>query len=272
MGTQRTAKPKEDHRLEFKKAIAKAKNTSKDAFFTWFDGGQNTDACFVKGAWDFAMYIAPFLFLHIKEPEQKTVLEIGYGGGRVLSAAAQYFKRAIGIDIHECKNLVIEELKKRGISNVMLTQTDGKNIPIRDNSVDVVYSFIVLQHVQKIEIFESYIREASRVLKPNGVAVLYFGRYCPFSLNKKSKLLYRLDDLLEKLILRKGYKKIESPVNCINLIVSKEYVKKISKESSFSVIDEMPSYKTDYKGNKIFGLQNGLVLKKSTLLKKYNGT
>jgi ubiquinone/menaquinone biosynthesis C-methylase UbiE len=255
-------KENKSHREQFKEQIKKAKNTSKDAFFTWFDGGDTAEACFVKGAWDFANYISQFIFLHVKEPEKKTVLEIGYGGGRVLGAASQYFKNAIGIDIHECQDTVLEELRKRGISNVKLYTTDGKTIPCLGASVDMVYSFIVLQHVATIDIFESYLRETYRVLKPGGIAVLYFGRFCHFSLNQKSKLRYFVDDALESFFLTKGYKELESPVNCINLLVSKKYMKQLSKNIGFQIILDIPSYKPDGNGNKIYGLQNGLVIKK----------
>src|SRR3989338_1267175 len=125
-----------NHKQQFKQNIREAKEKSQDAFFTWFDGGKNTDACFVKGAWDFANYVAPYLFLYIHEPEQKTVLEIGYGGGRVLGAAAKYFNNAVGIDIHDCQDTVLRELKKRGISNVSLYTTDGEKIPLSNSSVD----------------------------------------------------------------------------------------------------------------------------------------
>lgn len=252
-----------DHRQQFKQEIAKAKETSQDAFFTWFDGGKNADACFVKGAWDFANYIAPYLFLYIHEPEQKNILEIGYGGGRVLSAAAKYFNNAVGIDIHECQDTVLRELKKRGISNVSLHTADGEKIPLSNGSIDVVYSFIVFQHVERIDIFKSYVCEISRVLKPGGIAVIYFGRYCRFSLNQKSKILWLVDNMLEKIIVNKGYEEKKVPVNCINLIVSRGYAKKLCKEAGLSVLDEMTSYKPDGHGNKIFGLQNGLVLVKN---------
>ena len=100
----------------------------------------------------------------------------------------------------------------------------------------------------------------SAIVDANGV--IYFGRYCRFSLNQKSKILRRVDNILEKIIVNKGYEEKKVSVNCINLIVSKEYAKKICREAGLKIVDETTSYKPDGSGNKIFGLQNGLVVVK----------
>ena len=251
-----------DHISGFKREVNKAKGTSKDAFFAWFDGAKDADAAFISGAWDFSHYFARPLSFHLKKPETKIAVEIGYGGGRVLAAASKYFKEVIGVDIHECSETVNAEFKKRGITNAKLYTGDGKSIPLNDASVDVVYSFIVLQHVEKIEIFRAYIKEAYRILKPGGIAVLYFGRYCRFSLNKESKVLYEIDNLLEKYKLHKGYKEIKAEVNCINLLVAKGYMKRLAKHMGFSIHEELVSRKGIPNSTKIYGLQNGLLMKK----------
>lgn len=249
------------HIIGFKKKIFEAEQKSKDSFFTWFDGGKNADYAFVKGAWDFSTHIAKYLVKYVDNPENKSILEIGYGGGRLLSAASKYFKKAIGIDIHNCRKTVEKELKLRGVNNFQLVKTNGIVIPVENSSVDVVYSFIVLQHVEKIEIFNQYIAQAYRVLKPGGIAILYFGRYCKFSVGRKSKFGYLIDKILEKIILLKGFKEIPAQINCINLLISLNYAKKISKKVGFIVCQELVSKRINSDGT-TYGLQHGLVLKK----------
>ena len=253
---------KHSHIKGFKKEIDKASKISKHYFFTWFNEAKDINTSFIRGSWDFNLHIALPLAKFIKDPENKTILEIGHGGGRILAAASRSFKECIGIDIHEHNKLVENEFKKRGINNVKLILTDGTHIPIENNSIDVVYSFIVLQHVEKIEIFQNYLRETYRVLKPNGIAVLYFGRHQIVSKNKSLKLFYMLDCILERLFLPKGYVELPAPVNSTNLKVSLHYSKKLSSQIGFKILETLVSHKKVPNGINLLGGQHGLVLRK----------
>jgi len=250
------------HIVGFKEEISKAANTSSDDFFTWFDGSRDTEAAFVRGGWDFMLHIAHPASAHLTNPEDMVALEIGHGGGRILSAASRYFKSVIGIDIHDDNQRVMSELNARGIHNVQLIKTSGNTIPIEDKSLDFVYSFIVFQHLEKFDIFVNYLTEASRVLKPGGIAVLYFGRKYFFSINKSTKLLYLIDRLLEKIFLTNGYLEMPARVNCTNLVVSVSQAKQVAKTYGFEVLDVLVSHKNVPDGTKLFGGQNGLLLKK----------
>ena len=192
------------HIVGFKEEISKAADSGEDEFFTWFDNAKNKNAAFIRGAWDFIVHIALPSSKFLSTPEEKIALEIGHGGGRILSAASRCFQSVIGVDIHENNEKVEDELKKRGINNFSLIKTDGKQIPIESGSVDFIYSFIVLQHIEKIEVFRTYLHETFRLLKPNGIAVLYFGRKYFLSINRASKILYLVDKYSERFIIPKG--------------------------------------------------------------------
>lgn len=190
-------------------------------------------------------------------------LEIGHGGGRILASSSRSFKRVIGVDIHDHNDIVYGELKNRGIINIQLFKTDGHSIPIEDASVDVVYSFIVLQHVEKIDTFKAYFAETHRILKPGGVAILYFGRKSFLSINKKFFLLYWIDCVLEKeLMLKKGYMEVPARVNDVNLLVSLSFAKSVAKELGFKVLQKTVSRKNVPDRIDFFGGQHGLILKK----------
>ena len=118
------------------------------------------------------VHIAQPAAAYLSMPEERVALEIGHGGGRILATASRSFKHVIGVDIHAHNDKVKDTLNKRGVHNIDLYQTDGKNIPVASNSVDLVYSFIVLQHVEKVSIFENYLHQAYRVLKPGGMATI----------------------------------------------------------------------------------------------------
>lgn len=249
-----------DHINGFKKEIDKASEGDLNRFFNWFDESDgDIDTNFIKGQCGFTLYILMPLLNIFKDFKNKTALEIGYGGGRLLAGATQYFKEVIGIDIHNNASIVEAELKRQNINNYKLLQNDGRSIPMEASSVDLVYSFIVLQHVEKIDIFHSYVEETHRVLKKGGLAVLFFGRLYQMSSNTESKILYKIDRFIEK-FNSKGYAEIFAKVNYTNLKISLDYAKKQSKRVGFSILDEGVSRKLPHLIK--YGGQHFLVLKK----------
>lgn len=250
------------HIVGFREEISKAAALSENNFFTWFDSAKDKEAAFIRGSWDFTVHIALPALQFLSHPEEKTALEIGYGGGRILTAAARHFRSVVGVDIHEHSEKVQAELNKRGINNCILRKTDGANIPVEDNSIDFIYSFIVFQHLEKIEIFKSYLCESYRVLKPGGIAVFYFGRKAIFSENKKIKILYMLDRISESIVMMNSFKELPAQVNCTNLVVSMSYAKSFARKIGFRVLSELVSRKKVPDGIQLYGGQNGLVVKK----------
>jgi len=249
-----------DHISGFKNEIQKAAQRDASSFFNWFDeSGGDVDTNFIRGQCDFSFYVLMPLIEKLKDTRNKTALEIGYGGGRLLAAAAHSFKKVIGIDIHKNAQIVEEELKKRNIHNFELLLSSGKDIPVKDSSIDLVYSFIVLQHVEKIDIFNHYLSEAYRILKEGSYAVLFFGRLYVFSEFTSSKLLYNIDRVLEGIYL-KGYKEVPAQINVINLKISMNYARRKAEKKGFSVVAAGVSRKLP--NVNIFGGQNYLILKK----------
>lgn len=250
------------HVLGFKEEIGKAVSAGKDTFFGWFNSAADADAGFVRGSWDFAFHMANPAAPYISCPESKTAVEIGYGGGRLIAAASRHFKAAVGVDIHGQSETVAAELKRRGIANVTLLQSDGRSIPLENGSVDFVYSFIVLQHVEKIAVFERYVEEAGRILKSGGMAVLYFGRRAVYSSGTDSRLRYLVDRFMEMLVLRGGYSEIPAVVNDVNLYVSISYAADVARRAGFRVRGVLISRKNVPDGVTRYGGQHGLILEK----------
>ena len=247
---------------DFRSQIDQAAGKSRDAFFTWFNEGAGADGSFVQGSWDFGIHIAYPLTVYIERPEELTCLELGHGGGRLLSAASRHFAKAVGVDIHDNNDLVLDELRQRGVRNVELHSSDGSSIPLADSGLDVVYSFIVLQHVEKIEVFKAYLRETYRVLRPGGFALLYFGRKVKWSINKKAQLLFRLDCLAENHWLPKGFMEIPAEVNHTNLLITRKFAKKLALGFGFRFLDYVVSYKSVPGGFGRYGGQHGILLSK----------
>jgi len=251
------------HIVGFKEEIGRTADASPEAFLTWFDHAGDVDETFVRGAWDFSVHVARPLAPYLRSPEQKTILEIGHGGGRILASAARHFRGAVGIDVHDRNDIVERELSRRGVANVRLMQTDGRGIPLPDASIDVVYSFIVFQHLEKIGIFDEYVREARRVLSPGGLALIYFGRWCHWSLGTRSALRYAADRIGERIILRRGFREMQAPVNHTNLLVSVGYAAASAQRAGFEVLQRVVSHRQVPDGTTLYGGQHGLVLRRT---------
>ncbi len=99
----------------------------------------------------------------------ETVLDLGSGGGiDVLLSARRVGPagKAYGLDMtDEMLALARENQKKAGVENVEFLKGEIENIPLPDNSVDVIISNCVINlSADKDKVF----REAFRVLKPGG--------------------------------------------------------------------------------------------------------
>jgi len=123
----------------------------------WESGGENLDAT-----------LGPF-GLEISRNDR--VVEIGCGIGRMTRAIAMRAAHVTGIDVSvEMVGRARRELADLG--NVELVAGNGRDLDsVADSSADVVYSFIVFQHIPDPAVTCAYIREIGRVLRPGGWTV-----------------------------------------------------------------------------------------------------
>jgi arsenite methyltransferase len=99
----------------------------------------------------------------------EVVLDLGSGGGIDVLLSAKRVSpggKAYGLDMtHEMLALARENQKKAGVENVEFIKGTIENIPLPDNSVDVIISNCVINlSGDKARV----LREAFRVLKPGG--------------------------------------------------------------------------------------------------------
>lgn len=107
----------------------------------------------------------------LEEPvATRSALDVGCGIGRVTQALAAHYARVEGVDIAPS---MIERARVENAygDRVAYRLVEGASLSgIRDQSVDLVCCFIVLQHMPP-SVALSYVREFVRVLSPEGVAV-----------------------------------------------------------------------------------------------------
>lgn len=216
----------EAHNRRYADAIGAARAGGADEFQNWFNRSASVEESLRRGFWDFAVHVlTPSVVRRLADPGSLTALEIGYGGGRLLNAAASYFGRVVGVDVHEEAEAVGELLAAIGRDNVELLHTDGRTIPLPDASIDVVYSFIVLQHLPSLDVFRTYVDESHRVLRPGGVAQLYFGR------------------LTGRNPLRRMREIPDAPVNHVSLELAPRHAARLCRQAGFDVVGRGVSHK-----------------------------
>lgn len=242
---------------DFSREIKKAALKNDESFLTWFNNNENVQASISSGYRDFFCYILRNKIYDRTEKNcnKLTATEIGCGGGRIINAAAKYFGRVIGLDIHDNLEDTDNFLKQMGNNNFETKKIIDLAFPLANNSVDFVYSYIVFQHIMKIETFTKYLEETWRVLKKNGIAIIYFGR--PKFLSRlpvKNILINKLLVMLDKIFFEELYLNIfkggyleypNAKTNYVNLVVSMNKARKMFTSCNFHIIDRGKSIKNN---------------------------
>ena len=143
-----------------------------DAFVPFFFG-EDEELSFHRGAWDFAAHVASIVMPHLRCTG--IALDVGCGAGRLLVPAARHFRTVIGVDLHTRHDLVMTHLRRRGASNAVYVPFDGFALPVRNACVDLVYSIYVLTYAGDLTVLRTLFEECARVLRPDGLALIYFG-------------------------------------------------------------------------------------------------
>jgi len=107
----------------------------------------------------------------IQPTERGTAVEIGCGLGRICLALADRFDRVVGFDISA--EMLARSRELVSDPKVETRLTDGASLPgLSDNTVDMVVTFTVFQHIPRVEVIRTYVNEVGRVLRPGGVFCL----------------------------------------------------------------------------------------------------
>ncbi|MBB2973934.1 class I SAM-dependent methyltransferase [Mesorhizobium sp. RMAD-H1] len=95
------------------------------------------------------------------------VLEIGCGSGRVTKTLATYFKNVAALDI---SRTMLEKARNFVDSpNVVYLESNGQDVPLFSESVDLAFSFIVYQHFPTKEAIEHSFKQVNRALRRGGL-------------------------------------------------------------------------------------------------------
>ena len=153
------------------------------------------ESFFQSGEEDYDRFAAPVFTRCHWEPEGKSMLELGCGAGRMTRSFAHRFSSVIAFDI-SAEMLSRARTLSPGLSNTRWTLGNGTDFSgVANQSVDFVFSYIVLQHMPTPDFAFRYIREMLRVLKPDGVFLFQFNSVPKMTMNWKGRMVWRLVDL-----------------------------------------------------------------------------
>ena len=97
------------------------------------------------------------------------VLDLGCGGGHVSYRAAPHVAHVVAYDLTASMlEVVAQTAAERGLSNITVRQGAAEQLPFKDAEFDVVLCRFTAHHWRNLE---AGLREARRVLTPNGRAV-----------------------------------------------------------------------------------------------------
>lgn len=105
--------------------------------------------------------------------QDKIVLEIGAGVGRMTEFFSRNFKEVHSIDISPIM-LAIARKRLSSFNNVILVENENSNIPYVDEHFDFIFSNLVFRHLPNYTLVKDYLKEIFRALKSGGLAKIQF--------------------------------------------------------------------------------------------------
>lgn len=234
----------------YRRTVNNAIAVGPAAFYRFYQENPN----FQRGLKVFKTQFLPFVEKYVED--RRVSLDIGYGPGSMVFAAAQYFDVAKGVDVIYQMNVVGKELERNGCNNFELHLGDGKSIPVPSGTVDFIHSWTVFMHFGKIEVVKSYLAECYRVMRSGGVAVLYFARMHRQKPNEtreewEESIAAEVDMYHEKI----------KKVNHVNLTISMEWMKVEAWRVGFQILERTAST-VAVNNIEYYHGQHGLVLRK----------
>ena len=100
--------------------------------------------------------------------KDKIVLDIASGEGYGSALISQFSKKTFGVDIDE-KSVAHAGKKYSSYKNLEFSQGSVENIPLPDNSIEVIISFETIEHLVN---HDQMLQEFKRVLKDDGVVLI----------------------------------------------------------------------------------------------------
>ena len=121
----------------------------------------------------------------------KIVVDVGCSWGRWSVAAARAGFFPVGLDVHIDALAAAQRVSRQLGAETAQVCGDIEALPFRPGSVDVVFSYSVLQHIDRAKVM-SFFGEAARVLKPGGLCLVQLpNTYGLYSIARQARRGFR---------------------------------------------------------------------------------
>jgi len=168
------------------------------------------DSFFRSGEEDYQRLVEVFFRRWQWQPGGKAMLELGCGAGRMTRSFARRFACVYACDISP-EMLRRAKTLLPAADNIVWLQGDGKSLAgVRANSVDFVFSYIVLQHMPTEALAFQYVREMLRVLKPEGAFLFQFNSVREPTMNRAGRLAWGVVDALWTIRMNRASRAVAS--------------------------------------------------------------
>jgi ubiquinone/menaquinone biosynthesis C-methylase UbiE len=170
----------------------------KDAFYYIASWRKDWDlAGFLQsGDEDYERLVLPVLERFKFSADGKTMLELGCGAGRMTQSFSTHFGRVFAFDV---SSQMLERAREflHGRENIVWVHGNGVDLgSMASESVDFVFSYLVLQHLPDEKLVRAYIREMLRVLRESGLCLFQVDGMKRPTMNWKGRLVWGLIDTL----------------------------------------------------------------------------
>lgn len=122
--------------------------------------------------------------------ERDAALDFGFGVGRVSRALSRHFGKCYGVDISASMVTKAREFNRAFPNCEFLVNASSRLDMFETGTLDLVYANLVLMHLPRMAMIESYLSEFIRVLKKDGLLVFQVPSHVPlrFRLDPRRKL------------------------------------------------------------------------------------
>lgn len=153
-------------------------------------------AFLASGEEDYQRLVAPILARCGIAASGEVMVELGCGTGRMTPDFARRYGRVLALDL-SAEMLQRARQIHAPQNNILWLRVSGADLGcLASDSVDFIFTYLVLQHLPAEQLVFSYVREMLRVLRPGGAFLFQFNGSHQPTMNLRGRLAWSVVDAL----------------------------------------------------------------------------
>jgi ubiquinone/menaquinone biosynthesis C-methylase UbiE len=149
-----------------------------------------------SGEEDYQRLVAPVLARCGLAAPGEVMVELGCGAGRMTPNFARRYGRVLALDLSAEMLQRARQIHAQQ-KNILWLRVSGADLGcLASDSANLIFSYLVLQHLPSEELVFSYVREMLRVLRPGGAFLFQFNGSHQPTMNLRGRLAWSAVDAL----------------------------------------------------------------------------